>query len=995
MDNAGSHTEHLLQSHVRNSSHSFSFPVVGARQNGSNAPLNESAPHRLQQSNLPKAASPHADGIGGPSSAPQSVRAESTISQLSVGDGTSRSVRKSMADVKREGWLYRESTILDGVVNPRYSAVYAQALVTFRDPQSDTPTKVWPLHAQCQLSPIEQGDFSVRKRNSNLVVAFATRHVHRKRMYYFSLRWPQNHIFFGEPLKLCFADAADAEAWRDTLVSAITVLGTGGGPQPSQRLTKHQKSGSLGRLRRQFTPGRSKSREHSRRLSDKSQGHGSWGSRSLPPGVDEGSRFSFRRDLNTSGTSQQLPEQQGLAEPLVPPSAHSAPGAVSAAADAALAEPRDDDCRRKWCSFRHVCGVAIYQEPEEERGEEGGATMVSTCVRSAPSVVFKSLMDVESARGLFPFFAAAKLEDKSAHTRVVHGWMHPSGWPGIFCAPRDAVVEQHWRQEEDGTFVVFMHSVKHHAARPPPRRWFSWYRPIRAQIVACTYSVAPLQPKNAGGPPECLVTMLLKARLGGWLGDGLPQRPTRLCQVLRPLLNALHGAYLDPLLLSVITLRDSVEQDRFVVQPFTMRSTDGAEGALLPHPDRRGSEGLHAQHSGHLLAPAVTAPSMDFARQSLALGGGSTAEGMGSTQGTPRGQIAGGPPAPPQCPTTGQGTEPTLDRSMWSYPGACDFKLRGKKYLRDRKKVPAIDPVFALSACDLTESDELVWNVGRYLPSIKNSEAPFTFVVNFMVPGPPFRNLVMSWASKSVPPGWTHAFASASGEPTESSSPPLTPTHRAVSAEDLSPASRRRTSRTESQADDSSSGSRFEDSTWHSEEAHSVVGDLDDTESDAESPFDVSLARFLGGNGHEAARRRNARFKLIPHIIKSSWVVKQAVGTTPVLLGNKLVTKYFKGERYFEVDVDISSSYAASGVVNIVKGATKSMVIDFAVLIEGQAEDELPERLLGTCRFSHLDMDSGLFLDHEGKLHPRDAPESRQMRAASRARSASGKHKAA
>ncbi len=59
-----------------------------------------------------------------------------------------------------------------------------------------------------------------------------------------------------------------------------------------------------------------------------------------------------------------------------------------------------------------------------------------------------------------------------------------------------------------------------------------------------------------------------------------------------------------------------------------------------------------------------------------------------------------------------------------------------------------------------------------------------------------------------------------------------------------------------------------------------------------------------------------------------------------------------------------------------------------------QSEDELPERLLGTCRFSHLDMDSGLFLDHEGKLHPRDAPESRQMRAATRARNASGKHKA-
>lgn len=53
-----------------------------------------------------------------------------------------------------------------------------------------------------------------------------------------------------------------------------------------------------------------------------------------------------------------------------------------------------------------------------------------------------------------------------------------------------AVVEQHWRQEEDGTFVVFMHSVKHHAARPPPRRWFSWYRPIRAQ-VRCRGVTAP------------------------------------------------------------------------------------------------------------------------------------------------------------------------------------------------------------------------------------------------------------------------------------------------------------------------------------------------------------------------------------------------------------------------------------------------------------------------------------------------------------------------
>lgn len=85
----------------------------------------------------------------------------------------------------------------------------------------------------------------------------------------------------------------------------------------------------------------------------------------------------------------------------------------------------------------------------------------------------------------------------------------------------------------------------------------------------------------------------------------------------------------------------------------------------------------------------------------------------------------------------------------------------------------------------------------------------------------PYRNLqpsvmqkFLSFCQQANGCALTSVAWAPAGEPTESSSPPLTPTHRAVSAEDLSPASRRRTSRTESQADDSSSGSRFEDSTW-------------------------------------------------------------------------------------------------------------------------------------------------------------------------------------
>ena len=53
------------------------------------------------------------------------------------------------------------------------------------------------------------------------------------------------------------------------------------------------------------------------------------------------------------------------------------------------------------------------------------------------------------------------------------------------------------------------------------------------------------------------------------------------------------------------------------------------------------------------------------------------------------------------------------------------------------------------------------------------------------------------------------------------------------------------------------------------------------------------IGRFLaGGDSKDALARRNNTFKLIPRVTKGSWIIKQSVGTTPCLLGNKLTTKY-------------------------------------------------------------------------------------------------------
>lgn len=122
--------------------------------------------------------------------------------------------------------------------------------------------------------------------------------------------------------------------------------------------------------------------------------------------------------------------------------------------------------------------------------------------------------------------------------------------------------------------------------------------------------------------------------------------------------------------------------------------------------------------------------------------------------------------------------------------------------------------------------------------------------------------------------------------------------------------------------------------------------------------------RFVAGTDAD----RTNYFKLIPKVVQGSWIVKQAVGTTPVILGRKLTTTYHKGaleggRRYLEIDVDIGSSSAASSVVGLVQPATKSLVVDLAVLLEGTKQDELPEGLLGTVRMAQLDLATYKYLD--------------------------------
>lgn len=81
---------------------------------------------------------------------------------------------------------------------------------------------------------------------------------------------------------------------------------------------------------------------------------------------------------------------------------------------------------------------------------------------------------------------------------------------------------------------------------------------------------------------------------------------------------------------------------------------------------------------------------------------------------------------------------------------------------------------------------------------------------------------------------------------------------------------------------------------------------------DADTPFGRVARPFFYGNDDEF---RNNRFKLIPKVIDGNLIIKMAVKDTPTLLGNKLKQYYYKGDNYFELDVDVGSSSVARSVI--------------------------------------------------------------------------------
>jgi len=118
------------------------------------------------------------------------------------------------------------------------------------------------------------------------------------------------------------------------------------------------------------------------------------------------------------------------------------------------------------------------------------------------------------------------------------------------------------------------------------------------------------------------------------------------------------------------------------------------------------------------------------------------------------------------------------------------------------------------------------------------------------------------------------------------------------------------------------------------------------------SPEGVLFSRFRGMDDDE----RNARLKLIPRIVEGPLMIKRALPEIPSIIGRKLPISYFVGEDYLEASINVVSSDIGRRLLHLQLGATRHFSLEVFLLIEGQQQDELPERILGGFSFYRVDM---------------------------------------
>lgn len=123
------------------------------------------------------------------------------------------------------------------------------------------------------------------------------------------------------------------------------------------------------------------------------------------------------------------------------------------------------------------------------------------------------------------------------------------------------------------------------------------------------------------------------------------------------------------------------------------------------------------------------------------------------------------------------------------------------------------------------------------------------------------------------------------------------------------------------------------------------------------TPSDRTVCRFLMADKEQ----KNSTIKIVPYVVDGPWITRQVVGGKPALIGKKVPVNYVYQPAehdkalYLEADLDIAASSAARGILSVARTYTQVLTLDLGFVIQGNAEDELPEQMLVGSRLHGID----------------------------------------
>jgi len=129
------------------------------------------------------------------------------------------------------------------------------------------------------------------------------------------------------------------------------------------------------------------------------------------------------------------------------------------------------------------------------------------------------------------------------------------------------------------------------------------------------------------------------------------------------------------------------------------------------------------------------------------------------------------------------------------------------------------------------------------------------------------------------------------------------------------------------------------------------------------------MTRFLESDDET----KRQKFKFVPKFRHGSQSLRKAInmlgGERPVIIGMRLRTDFTVRDKVIEIDMDVGSSKVATMLYGLVRKTSGGLIVDYSFLIEGQKEDELPERLLGSIRWHHCTAEAcAVPIDAEGNI---------------------------